>query len=257
MFDFLIVNGRVVDGTGSPWFRGSIGIKTGKIRQIAIVKDEASEIIDAEGLVVCPGFIDAHSHSDFVYLANPSASFKVQQGVTTEVVGNCGFSAAPVPSRKNFFKIFQGYIEQISGGFQDIRWTTFREFLNRQERKGMAANLRVLVGHGNLRITSMGMDDRAPAEREISQMKRLLEEAIQRMTSLPAQRFRLLDRGLIRQGMAADIVIFDPKRIRDRSTYVDPCVPPDGVKYVFVNGQLALRENVALSTSHGRVLVRR
>ncbi len=178
MFDLIIENGKIVDGTGNPWFNASVGITGAKIRCIGTINEKARRTINAEGLIVCPGFIDPHSHSDFVYLINPASSFKVQQGVTTEVIGNCGLSPAPVPKSKNYFDIFKGYIEQISGGFDKFNWTSLNGFVRRQRQTGSAVNLLILVGHGNLRIAAMGMDNRAPNSRELFEMRDQLEQSM-------------------------------------------------------------------------------
>jgi N-acyl-D-amino-acid deacylase len=177
--EILIKKGKIVDGTGNPWYFGNLGIDGGKIAYVGSIPVEARKEIDGEGLVVCPGFIDTHSHSDFVFLKDPLSSFKVAQGVTTEVIGNCGFSGAPVPGEKKFVKIFQDYIGQIS--FQNLplgEWKSQEDFIFHLNRQGMANNLVVLVGHGNLRIAAMGMDDRAPTKKELTVMKDLLEESL-------------------------------------------------------------------------------
>ena len=97
MSDILIKNGRIVDGTGSPWYKGDLAIESGRISRIGRSLDiKTDKTIDAKNLCVSPGFIDVHSHSDFTLLANPKAESKVRQGVTTEVNGQCGFSSAPL-----------------------------------------------------------------------------------------------------------------------------------------------------------------
>ncbi len=94
MLDLVIKNGRIVDGTGSPWFIGDVGIKNGQITHVGRVELESQEIIDAKRQVISPGFIDGHSHSDLLVVDNPQLDIKLQQGVTTEVVGNCGLAPA-------------------------------------------------------------------------------------------------------------------------------------------------------------------
>ena len=110
--DILIRNGFVVDGSGNPWFKADVGISGGKIAKVDnLGSAQADTIVNAEGLVVSPGFIDMHSHSDLSVLANPKAESKVRQGVTTDVVGNCGNSAAPALGQalERVKKILQEY----------------------------------------------------------------------------------------------------------------------------------------------------
>ena len=96
MLDLVVKNGRIVDGTGNPWFYGDVGIKDGVIIGIGRIEQESREVIDAQGRVVSPGFIDGHTHSDLMILDNPCSEIKLQQGVTTEVVGNCGLTPTPI-----------------------------------------------------------------------------------------------------------------------------------------------------------------
>ena len=101
MYDIVVRNGSVVDGSGSPARRADIAIKDGKIVRIGDLKSEPSDRkIDASKRIVSPGFIDMHAHSDFTLLANPFSYSKIHQGITTEVVGNCGMSMAPYDRRR-------------------------------------------------------------------------------------------------------------------------------------------------------------
>ena len=177
--EIIIKNGRIIDGSGNPWYIANIGIDKGKISYVGSALENARKQIDARNFVVCPGFIDVHSHSDFVFLRDPFSSFKLMQGVTTEVIGNCGFSAAPAPRRKKFLQLYQDYIGQVSSpSSSSVDWTGMGRYLSRLKKGGMTDNLVTLVGHGNLRICAMGMDDRAPTEKELSVMKGLLEESL-------------------------------------------------------------------------------
>jgi len=177
--DILIRNGKIIDGSGNPWCIGNVGIDKGKIAFVGSIKRKAMVEIDAGGLIVCPGFIDTHTHSDFVFLSNPLSSFKLMQGVTTEVIGNCGFSAAPVPKRPEFLKLYHDYIVQISSSVSfHIGWTGMKGFIRHLKERGSTNNLVLLVGHGNLRIAAMGMDDRRPTAEELDVMKHLLEESM-------------------------------------------------------------------------------
>ena len=95
-YDLMIKNGRVVDGTGSPWRKRDIGIVDGKIERVGRITETAGSTIDARGMVVAPGFVDLHNHTDRTILAYPGAESFIMQGVTTVVVGNCGLSFAPI-----------------------------------------------------------------------------------------------------------------------------------------------------------------
>ncbi|MCK4438746.1 amidohydrolase family protein, partial [Candidatus Bathyarchaeota archaeon] len=96
-FDIIIKNGRIIDGTGNPWYKADVGISGDRVESIGDLSGAGhGRTIDAEGLVVAPGFMDIHSHSDYVTLLDPRVESKIRQGVTTEVVGNCGSSAAPM-----------------------------------------------------------------------------------------------------------------------------------------------------------------
>ena len=96
-YDVVIKGGRIFDGTGNPWHWGDVGVKGEKIAAVgALGEYDAGRVIDAGGMMVCPGFVDIHTHSDLSFLVNPRADSKITQGVTTELVGHCGNSAAPI-----------------------------------------------------------------------------------------------------------------------------------------------------------------
>lgn len=172
----MIVNGRVLDGTGSPWFKADVGVVNGRIVYVGELENvDAELIIDAEGLFVCPGFIDVHSHSDFTLLVNPKAESKVRQGVTTEVIGNCGSSAAPVKgevARDRLLSMTRRYGVEFS-------WSTFSEYLEVLEGVGVAVNVAALVGHGTVRRCVLGLESRFPTKDELDEMKALVAEAME------------------------------------------------------------------------------
>lgn len=173
MYDILIKNGRVIDGSHTPWFYADIAIKDGLIVSIGKeVRGEAQNIIDAHGLVVSPGFIDAHSHSDFPFLINPKAESKIRMGVTTEVIGQCGTSAAPkAPEQKDFF----GYdLSALGMDFQ-----TMGDYFELLEAKGLAVNTVALFGHGTIRTQVVGLEDRPATVEELQTMKELVAQAMQ------------------------------------------------------------------------------
>ena len=132
-YDLVIINARIVDGTGNPWFRGSVAVRGGKIVRVGRVDASAAkQTIDAQNKIVAPGFIDVHTHTEGIF-NTPSAENFVRMGVTTLVTGNCGSSA-----------------------------TDIKDFLGRFREKPLAVNLATLIAHGSVRSKVMGLDNRAP-----------------------------------------------------------------------------------------------
>ena len=175
MFDLVIRNGRLVDGTGTTARVADVGITADRIAAIGdLAMAAAGQSLDASGLVVAPGFIDIHSHSDFTLLIDPRAQSQIYQGVTTELVGNCGHGCAPLGTN---IEAFTGNIY----GYQDlipIDWTTMDGYLARLEEAGPAVNVATLVPNGNLRLAVVD-DLRRPATgEEIAGMARLLEQGL-------------------------------------------------------------------------------
>lgn len=173
MFDLLIKGGRVYDGTGSPWSYADVAVEGGKIAAVGpLAWSRAARVIDAGGLAVSPGFIDIHSHSDTVFLANPKADSKVRQGVTLEVAGNCGSSVAPV-TEKSLERT-----QENTRGEAEVTWRTMGQYFDALERSGVTTNLACLVGHGQIRASVMGYDRRPPTPAELEAMKKLVAEAM-------------------------------------------------------------------------------
>ena len=170
MFDVSIRGGLIVDGSGSKPFRADIGIKDGKIAKIGAIGPQiAKTTIDADGLVISPGFIDMHSHSDFVLPAKPWAEGKLMQGITTEVVGNCGMSAAPI--NPGGLDLFKSYINFLCEDGLSWDWIGFGDYLDRLGRRGVAVNVVALVGHNTIRMAVMGFEERAPSSKELEEMR--------------------------------------------------------------------------------------
>lgn len=172
MYDLLIRNVRIVDGTGAPWRRGSVGIRDGRICGVGALRDaDAAEVVDGADLCLAPGFIDIHSHSDCTLLNYPLAESRVLQGITTEIGGNCGISAAPV--RDEYRKLLKDYAGQL-----DYNWRGLSEYLSILEARKPSTNFGMLAGHGTIRLAVMGFEDRKPRVEELEEMKQLLREAL-------------------------------------------------------------------------------
>jgi len=180
VFDIIIKNGLVVDGTGAKGKKADIGINDGKIEAIdGDLKDaESKTIIDASDKVVSPGFIDTHSHSDLHVFAEPFVSPKIRQGVTTEVIGQDGMSLAPI--KDEYISSWKKAMAGLEGEYEvEWTWRTTGEYLSRLEELELGPNIAFLAPHGNLRFSAMGLDDRQPTSEELKSMEKLLEKSIQ------------------------------------------------------------------------------
>jgi N-acyl-D-amino-acid deacylase len=177
MYDLIIKGGKIIDGSGNPWYPGDVAIKKGTIYAVGKVKKKARETLDASGLVVSPGFIDAHSHGDLVLISEPEALIKIMQGITTEIVGQDGLGEAPLTDDN--VDMWRRYLSGLNGN-PDLgwEWRSFGDYLNRLEAARPSVNVASLVGHGNIRLAVMGMDNRKPTAAELSKMKRLLNESL-------------------------------------------------------------------------------
>jgi N-acyl-D-amino-acid deacylase len=177
MLDLIIKNGRIVDGTGNPWYLGEIGVKDGMITHVGRADLESRKIIDAKQQVIAPGFIDGHTHSDLMILEQPLSEIKMQQGVTTEVVGNCGL--APAPWSHKHKQLLESYVEPVIGSSSFTwPWETVEQYMEVLAHSKPSENVATYVAHGALRIAVMGFANRPATSDEISQMKRLLEEGM-------------------------------------------------------------------------------
>lgn len=176
MWDLLIQQARVADGSGTPSFVADIAIRGDLIAQVGEVSErQARLIVDGTGLIVAPGFIDLHTHSDYTLLVNPLAESKVHQGVTTEVIGNCGTS--PAPLGEEGYPIVRARMAQQ---YQlDVTWHTVGGYLERLAETGIAVNVVPLVGHGTLRSAVMGYAQRAPDGSELDRMQGLVADAME------------------------------------------------------------------------------
>ena len=169
MLDILIQGGTVIDGTGAPAHRCDVGVTGDTIAALGILNGaQARECIDAREMHICPGFIDMHSHSDFNMLVQPPGRGKIMQGITTEVVGNCGLSAAPLlgASRAQREK-------NIKNLGLDLCWTHLDEFAETVKKQNLPCHMVPLIGHGNIRGSIVGYGNRQPTPDEMQTMERL------------------------------------------------------------------------------------
>ena len=173
MLDILVQNATVIDGSGKPAYTGSVGIKDGKL-VMQPGNAPAGKVIDAAGRVVCPGFIDAHSHGDRILGTRDNSLFKTAQGITTELCGNCGGSEAPVdPANQRGFQAGRHEWSEM------VSWGKFENFMQSAEKMTLTSNARFYVGHVNLRKIVMGMENRPATAKELDAMKGILRECME------------------------------------------------------------------------------
>jgi N-acyl-D-amino-acid deacylase len=178
VFDILIRGGSIADGSGAPRFAADVGIEGDRITAVEpLARAEAVRTIEAGGLVVAPGFIDIHTHSDLTLLADGRGLSKVRQGVTTEVCGNCGYSPFPVPLERR--EQLAGTLSSIYSDAVEWTWTDLAGYRARAAAQGIGMNVAPLVGHSAIRGAVVGFEDR-PADRdELRAMRRLLEATLE------------------------------------------------------------------------------
>lgn len=177
MYDLLITGARLIDGTGTPWYWADVAVQGDRIVAVGALNGAAAQrVINAEGRVVCPGFIDVHTHSDLYPLYNPLMECKIRQGVTTDVVGHDGLGLAPVTPKTAVM-----LREQLAGwnGRPALEWdwSTITTYLDRFEQK-VALNFATLVSHGTMRMAVMGMENRPPTADEMRRMQALIDQSM-------------------------------------------------------------------------------
>lgn len=174
MYDLIIKNVRILDGTGAPWYRGAVAVEGGRIVRVGTFEGEAKKVVDGQDKYLAPGFIDIHCHSDGTLPVYPTAESRILQGVTTEIGGDCGLGVAPVsqdPEKK------KQLIDYVGGGLS-YDWTTVGEYLDDLEEKRPSVNFGTAVGHGAIRIYAMGFEARKPTSEEMEVMKAVLRQAL-------------------------------------------------------------------------------
>ncbi|MCI3922986.1 D-aminoacylase [Paenibacillus sp. TRM 82003] len=174
--DVCIQNGTIIDGSGAPARTGTLTITDGTIRFV----DQpvpAVHTIDAEGLIVAPGFIDIHTHSDLTLLIDSRGASKVSQGITTEIVGNCGMSSVVCcEERKAQIRESATF---LYGDMIDWPWSDYKEYFGEFEKYGVSMNVGAFAGHGTIRASVMGYDNRRPTREEMERMKSCVAEAME------------------------------------------------------------------------------
>lgn len=168
----LFKNGTIVDGTGAPAFTGSVAVKAGRIVRVGQCEANGFDrVIDAAGLVIAPGFIDSHSHSDLKILIEPFVEAKIRQGITTELCGQDGISLAPLP--KQYIGPWRKNLAGLEGDSDAIDWgfETTDGYLRLLEQAGVGPNISYLVPHGNIRMEAMGLDNRLASAEELERMR--------------------------------------------------------------------------------------
>ena len=184
-YDLLVKNGRIVDGSGMPSFRGDVAVKNGKIVETGKLSGPATRVIDADGLVISPGFIDNHCHYDAQVLWDPLCSFSCYHGVTTVVIGNCSLALAPVrQTTQGIGRVleFLSYVEAIPMDVLrtvDMTWETIPQYMDILDRT-MGVNVGTLIGHTPLRYYVMGEEsqNREASAAEIQEMREIVREAL-------------------------------------------------------------------------------
>ena len=174
----LITNGRIINGQNKPSYKGNLLIENDIIKEISDskIKQKTDISIDASNNIVCPGFIDVHSHYDFSYLVDKKATYSVMQGITTEIVGNCGLGMSPANPIVDSY--YQKYIRFVLGNLQTKPFGTIGDFMNYIEENGCSLNVGFFIPQGNVRLYHMKMDNRYPNDNELAGMKKLVEQGM-------------------------------------------------------------------------------
>ena len=180
MSTFLIRGAQVIDGSKREPFRGDIAVENGMITEVSpSIKGGGKPVIEADGLVAAPGFIDIHSHTDLSIFKHPLAESKALQGVTTEVIGNCGIGAFPVNDERKSVLIDYLRMHDFHLPSEGLSWNHFTQYADQLDRIGLGLNLAPLAAHGALRIAILGAEDRIPGDKELERMKNLLIDSLE------------------------------------------------------------------------------
>lgn len=178
MFELLLRNAKIVDGTGNPWVKGDVAVNSGRIEAVGRLGECRARLdLDIDGSVLCPGFVDGHSHSDLFVLADPESGNKVLQGCTTVNVGLDGMSVAPILDHHKAG--WQKHLSGIAGCSElDWDWNSLGDYFDAVDRARPSVNICSYAGLGTIRLQVMGMDNRAAGPDEIKAMQKLAAEAM-------------------------------------------------------------------------------
>jgi N-acyl-D-amino-acid deacylase len=171
-YDLVIRGGTVYDGTGAPGVRADVAVRGDRIAAVDVIAERGAAELDASGLAVAPGFIDVHSHDDYAVVLDPLIPFKVMQGVTTDIVGNCGSGVAP-------FQAGLARFSRLHPGAAPAPWEGYAGYLARIDEAGPSLNVAVLIGHGTLRSSAMGSAQRPPTGEELGRMRAWVREGVE------------------------------------------------------------------------------
>jgi len=189
MYDIVIQNGKIIDGTGNSWFKANLGISSGKIKKISKLQiNDSDRIINAKGLIVSPGFINLHSHSDSSILQHNRAENSLAMGLVTEVTGNCGISAAPITVKHRDFlreKLKETLGKPLNSVKKDLQidWLSLSDWISTLEKRGIGINIAPCIGHGTIRNCVMGENEAdgervVPSNEELTEMKNMIDKAM-------------------------------------------------------------------------------
>ena len=183
MYDLLITNGSIIDGSGQPAYDADVAIRGNRIAAVGSLQNfKAKQILDAKKFSVIPGIIDPHSHADLIFPLAPQRQAqllrgKLSQGITTTIVGNCGLGCAPIgnPEAEEILRAVNGWMTP-----EPIKWAwrSIHEYLNHLENHGVALNVATLVPHGPIRISAMGLSKGKPSRSQLKAMRTMTEQAM-------------------------------------------------------------------------------
>ena len=179
MFDMLIKNVKIIDGTGAIASDGDIAVKDGKIAAIGRIDQASAQIIEGDGLIATPGFIDVHGHSDMFAFADPDRASKLCQGITSEICGQCGLGPAPISNE--FYQQYGEYLKSLGAPIypQSETFTSFGAYLSLMETIPLGVNTAYFIPHGMVRLAVMGLSPQKPTAEQLKQMKELVREGME------------------------------------------------------------------------------